>query len=84
MVATFAQHLSLYYNYYVNLSIRYQLVKMFITLEPPGILLSHFAYICMLTIPNHWHANLPVDNRYEFAVQLSRLLWSVSKTPYNS
>ena len=30
--------------------------KMFITLEPHGVSLSHFAYICMSTFPNHWHA----------------------------
>ena len=43
----------------ITVSVRYHLVKMFITLEPHGIFLSHFAYICISTFPNHWHAKRP-------------------------
>ena len=57
----------------------YQLVQMFITFEPHGKFLLRFAYICMSTLPNHWHANRIVFDRYWIAVQLSGLLGSVSK-----
>ena len=67
----------------VCLSVCYQLVKMFITLEPHGIFSSHFAYICMSTFPNHCHTSPPVCDRYGIAVQLSSLLRSVSEIPHN-
>ena len=38
----------------------------------------------MLTFPKHWHANLPIFDRYWFAEQLSSLLWSVSENLHNS
>ena len=34
-----------------------ELVEMFVSLEPHGIFLSHFAYICMSTFPNYWLQN---------------------------
>ena len=51
--------LGLHYNHYVSQTVRpsicpsvhKQLVKMFITLKPHGILGSHLAYICMSTFP---------------------------------
>ena len=41
---------------------------MFIILEPHGIVLLHFAYMCMSTFPSHWHANPPIFDRYGSAV----------------
>ena len=36
---------------------RGKLVKILITLEPHGILLSNFAYLYILTLPGHCYAN---------------------------
>ena len=32
------------------------LVKMLITLEPDGIFVSNFVYLCILTLSSHWYA----------------------------
>ena len=38
----------------VHLSVRpFAVSEMFITLEPRGIILSHFAYMCIATFPNN-------------------------------
>ena len=75
---TIARPLGLHYYHYVSPSVRYQLVKIFVTLEPHGIYLSHlFTYAC------HWHAKPPFY-RQGFAEQLSSLMWSVSENPYKS
>ena len=52
----------------VHPSVCYQLVKMFITIEPHGIYYSHFAYTCMSSFPtcNHWHANLSIFVTYTY------------------
>ena len=39
----------------VRPSVNYHFVKMFITLEPHNIFLSHFEYICMSIFPYNWH-----------------------------
>ena len=36
------------------------LVKMLITLEPHGIFVSNFVYLCILTLSSHWY-----EKRYE-------------------
>ena len=33
------------------------LVKMLITLEPHGIFVSNFVYLCILTLSSHWYKN---------------------------
>ena len=59
---------------------------MFINLEPHGIFLSNFAYICMSTFPNHWHAKLPflidtglLSNRPACCGQLVKILITLDK-----
>ena len=52
--------------------VRYQIVKMFITLESHGIFLSHL-HSCVSTFPNFWHVIPPIFDRYGFAEQLSSL-----------
>ena len=64
-------------------SIRGQLMKMFITLEPHGILWSTFANICMSTILNHWHAKPPFWWMVVCSTSV-HLLWLVSETSHNS
>ena len=46
-----ARPVGLHYNHYESPSVRYQLVKMFITLEPNGIFVSNFACISISAFP---------------------------------
>ena len=39
----------------VSLSVRGQLVKMLIILEPPGKFWSNYLYLCISTLSIHWH-----------------------------
>ena len=41
----------------INLASRALLVKMLITLQPHGIFVSNFVYLCILTLSSHWYAN---------------------------
>ena len=52
-----ARPFGVYYGHFVSPSIRPsvrgQLVKKLIALEPQGIFSSNFAYLCMVTLSNH-------------------------------
>ena len=56
-----ARPFGLHYNHYVSPSVRPLPVSENVNNSwTIWYILSHFAYICMSTFPNHWHAKLPV------------------------
>ena len=61
-------------------SVRGQLVKTFITLQPHGIFGSSFAYLYILKLSSHWYTKRGRD----FAEHPSQRPWSVSENAHNS
>ena len=51
-----ARPLGMYYNHYVSPSIRYQLVKVIITLDAYGLFESKFAYLIIFILFGHWYS----------------------------
>ena len=62
---------------WVCLSVRHQLVKILINLEPYGIFGSNFAYLFILILSSHWYAKrwLDIAERHFFAMPSHRFAY---------